>query len=156
MNDIYSPSFAGCDPLRESPELMKLLPFKYVASAFLVDEDNKILISRRPDNKDMAGLWEVPGGKVKEGEVPEIAVVRELQEELGIKTSAGCLLPLNFISYRYETFHLIMFVFICRKWNGIAMPMEGQELKWIKPQELVKYDMPPANMPLISAVLSAF
>lgn len=145
--------FQGCDPSREYPELLEAVPFKYVASGVLVDEDGRILIAKRPSGKDMAGLWELPGGKVKEVEVPEICLVRELKEEIGIQTSPGCFLPLTFISYRYESFHLIMFVFVCRKWNGIAMPQEGQELKWIKPNELVKYDMPAANIPLISAVM---
>jgi 8-oxo-dGTP diphosphatase len=146
--------FQGCDPLMEYPELLEPMPFKYVTSGVLVDEAGKILIAKRPDGKDMAGLWEFPGGKVKDGEVPEIALARELKEELNIQTSVGCFLPLTFISHRYETFHLIMYVFVCRKWNGIVMGAEGQECKWIRPNELVKYNMPAANMPLVSAVLN--
>lgn len=142
----------GCDPLREYPELLVEKPFKYVSAGVLIDTDGKILIAKRPENKDMAGLWEFPGGKVKDGEVPEIALQREFLEELGIKTSPGCFLPLTFLSHRYEKFHLIMFVYTCRKWVGNVMPIEGQELKWIMPNELVKYDMPEANLPLISAV----
>ncbi|MCE3231797.1 MAG: putative mutator MutT protein [Rickettsiaceae bacterium] len=142
----------GCDPSREYPELLESKPFKYVAAGVLIDEDGKMLIAKRPSDKDMAGMWEVPGGKVKEGEVPEITLARELKEELGIQTSPGCFLPLTFISYRYPTFHLIMYVFVCRKWNGIVMGAEGQEIKWIRTNELVKYDMPEANLPLIAAV----
>jgi 8-oxo-dGTP diphosphatase len=142
----------GCDPSQKYPELMVQMPFKYIAAGVLIDTDGKILIAKRPQNKDMAGLWEFPGGKMQEFEVPEIALARELEEELGIETSPGCFLPLTFLSYRYETFHLIMFVFTCRKWNGIVMGKEGQDLKWINPKELVKYDMPAANMPLVSVV----
>lgn len=144
--------FQGCDPEGKYPELLEKKPFKYVSAAILVDEDNKILISKRPKGKDMQGFWEFPGGKIEENEVPEICLVRELQEELGIKTSAGCMSPLTFLSHRYDNFHLIMFVFICRKWVGIPQGMEGQSLKWIKRFDLVKYDMPAANIPLISAV----
>lgn len=144
--------YQGCDPQREYPELLEILPFKYVASGVLVDTEGKILIAKRPINKDMGGLWEFPGGKSKKSEVPEITLVRELKEELGIQTSAGCFLPLTFLSHRYEDFHLIMYVFVCRKWNGIAQSLEGQELKWIEPNQLSKYEMPKANMPLIGAV----
>lgn len=142
----------GCDPTREYPELLVSMPFKHIAAGVLVDGDGKILIAKRPSDKDMAGLWEFPGGKMDEGEVPEIALARELKEELGIQTSPGCMLPLTFLSHRYEKFHLIMFVFVIRKWNGIVQGLEGQELKWIKPFDLVKYDMPEANVPLVSVV----
>jgi 8-oxo-dGTP diphosphatase len=141
----------GCDPTREYPELLTPMPFKYVAAGVLIDTDGKMLITQRPIGKEMAGLWEFPGGKLKEGEVPEIALARELKEELGIQTSSGCFLPLTFLSHRYEAFHLIMYVFVCRKWNGIVMGLEGQECKWIRPLELVKYDMPAANLPLVAA-----
>ena len=142
----------GCDPEKETPELLKKVPFKYISAGILVDQDGKILISQRRKNQDMSGLWEFPGGKMEEGEVPEIALVRELKEELDIQTSATCMLPMTFLSHRYENFHLIMFTFIIRKWNGITKGAEGQELKWIRPNELVKYEMPEANLPLISAV----
>jgi 8-oxo-dGTP diphosphatase len=142
----------GCDPSREYPELLKEVPFKYVAAGVLVDKNEKILIAKRPEGKPMAGLWEFPGGKAQEAEVPEIALVRELKEELGIQTSAGCLLPLNFLSHRYNDFHLIMYVFVIRRWNGDIAPKEGQELKWIEKNQLSKFDMPDANMPLIAAV----
>jgi len=142
----------GCDPSREYPELLVKMPFKYIAAGVLVDEAGKILIARRPKGKDMANLWEFPGGKMEKDEVPEICLARELKEELGIQTSPGCFLPLTFLSHRYEKFHLIMFVFVCRKWNGIAQGLDGQELKWINKRDLVNYDMPEANLPLISAI----
>lgn len=142
----------GCDPDRDYCELKQKVPFIYVSSAVLVDEDNKILIAQRPKNKTFEGLWEFAGGKLEDGEIPEVALVRELKEELNIKTSPSCLLPLNFVSHRYEDFHLIMYVFVCRRWKGIVMPLEDQLLKWITPKELVKYNMPAANMPLIASV----
>lgn len=144
--------FQGCDPSREYPELLQPMPFVHVAAGVLIDEEGKILISQRPEGKPMAGLWEFPGGKVKEAEVPEIALVRELQEELGIQTSAGCLLPVTFLSHRYDTFHLIMYVFACRRWNGHIHGAEGQAYRWISPRELANYPMPEANLPLIAAV----
>lgn len=142
----------GCDPTREYDELKIPKPFKYVASGILIDSSGKILIAKRPQGKDMAGLWEFPGGKAMENEAPEICLARELKEELNIQTSPGCFLPLNFISHRYPDFHLIMYVYVCRKWLGTAMAREGQELKWIKPFDLVKYDLPEANTPLIAIV----
>ncbi len=142
----------GCDPHKEYPELLVKMPFMHISAGVLVDEDGRILIAKRPEGKPMAGLWEFPGGKMEEGEVPQIALARELQEELGIKTSPGCFLPLTFISHRYKKFHLIMYLFVCRKWVGTPTGQEGQELKWIKPRDLVNYDMPEANLPLISAV----
>ncbi len=142
----------GCDPTNNCPELLVPMKFKYVSCAVLVDEDGKILISTRPKGKDMAGLWEFPGGKIQENEVPEVALARELEEELGIQTSPSCMYPLTFVSHRYETFHLIMFVFVCRKWLGIPMPLEGQQLKWVNPKELSNYDMPPADLGLVAAV----
>lgn len=142
----------GCDPNNNCPELLVPMPFKYVSCSVLIDEDGKILIATRPKGKDMAGLWEFPGGKMQESEVPEVALARELQEELGIQTSPSCMYPLTFVSHRYESFHLIMFVFVCRKWNGIPMPLEGQKLKWVLPKELSNYDMPPADLGLIEAV----
>ena len=144
--------FQGCDPSREYPQLLERVPFKYVAAGVLVDKNEKILIAKRPQGKHMAGLWEFPGGKAEEGEVPEVALVRELKEELGIQTSAGCLLPLTFLSHRYDEFHLIMYVFVIRRWNGDIKGVEGQQLKWIEKNHLSKYEMPDANMPLIGAV----
>ena len=144
--------FYGCDPDRQYPELLVKMPFVYVSAGVIVDEAGKILIAKRTNEQSMAGLWEFPGGKIKEDEVPEIALVRELKEELSIQTSPGCFFPLTFLSYRYEDFHLIMYVFVCRKYNGIALGLQGQELKWINPRDLVKYEMAAANLPLISAV----
>ena len=120
-----------------------------VSAVALVDKDGRILIAKRPSGKSMAGLWEFPGGKVEFGETPEQALVRELSEELDIKTWNSCLAPLTFASHSYEEFHLLMPLFICRKWEGIAFPKENQELKWVYSKELKNYPMPPADIPLI-------
>ena len=120
-----------------------------VSAVALVDADGRVLLAQRPEGKSMAGLWEFPGGKVEPGESPEIALIRELQEELGIDTWQSCLAPLTFASHGYENFHLLMPVFICRKWNGIPQPREGQILKWVRPKALRDYPMPPADIPLI-------
>ena len=142
----------GCDPNNECPELLKPLPFIYVSCGVLVDSADKILITTRPSGKSMEGLWEFPGGKLNEFEVPEVALARELKEELDIQTSPSCMYPLTFVSHRYESSHLIMFVYVCRKWIGTPKAMEGQELKWIKPRELSNFNMPPADLSLIAAV----
>ena len=120
-----------------------------VSAVALVDKDGRILIAKRPDGKSMAGLWEFPGGKVEQGETPEQALVRELLEELGIKTWNSCLAPLTFASHAYEKFHLLMLLFVCRKWEGVVLPKENQELKWVYSKELKNYPMPPADIPLI-------
>ena len=120
-----------------------------VSAVALVDKDGRVLLAQRPEGKSMAGLWEFPGGKVETGETPETALIRELHEELGIKTWDSCLAPLSFASYTYETFHLLMPLFICRKWEGIAQPKEGQTLKWVFPKDMRDYPMPPADLPLI-------
>ena len=120
-----------------------------VSAVALIDQDGRILIAKRPDGKSMAGLWEFPGGKVELGETPEQALVRELSEELGIKTWNSCLAPLTFSSHAYEDFHLLMPLFACRKWEGIVIPKEEQELKWVYSNELKNYPMPPADKPLI-------
>ena len=120
-----------------------------VSAVALIDQDGRILIAKRPDGKSMAGLWEFPGGKVELGETPEQALVRELSEELGIKTWNSCLAPITFASHAYEDFHLLMQLFVCRKWEGIVMPKEKQELKWVYSNELKNYPMPPADKPLI-------
>ena len=120
-----------------------------VSAVALIDQDGRILIAKRPDGKSMAGLWEFPGGKVELGETPEQALVRELSEELGIKTWNSCLAPLTFASHAYEDFHLLMPLFVCRKWEGILIPKEEQELKWVYSNELKTYPMPPADKPLI-------
>lgn len=120
-----------------------------VSAVALVDKDGRVLLAQRPEGKSMAGLWEFPGGKVETGETPETALIRELHEELGIETWDSCLAPLSFASYTYETFHLLMPLFICRKWVGIAQPKEGQTLKWVFPKDMRDYPMPPADLPLI-------
>ena len=120
-----------------------------VSAVALIDKDGRILIAKRPDGKSMAGLWEFPGGKVELGETPEQALVRELSEELGIKTWNSCLAPLTFASHAYEDFHLLMPLFVCRKWEGIVIPKEEQELKWVYSNVLKNYPMPPADKPLI-------
>jgi 8-oxo-dGTP diphosphatase len=120
-----------------------------VSAVALVDADGRVLIAQRPEGKAMAGLWEFPGGKIEPGETPEVALVRELKEELGIETWDSCLAPLTFASHSYEDFHLLMPLFICRKWQGIVAPKEGQKLKWVYPKELRDYPMPAADIPLI-------
>lgn len=120
-----------------------------VAACALIDTDGRILLAQRPEGKNLAGLWEFPGGKVESGETPEDALIRELQEELGITTKHACLAPLTFASYAYEKFHLLMPLYICRRYEGIARSMEGQALKWVRPQDLRSYPMPPADEPLI-------
>jgi 8-oxo-dGTP diphosphatase len=120
-----------------------------VAACALIDPDGRVLLAQRPEGKSLAGLWEFPGGKVDPGETPEQALVRELHEELGIETAASCLAPIAFASHGYEKFHLLMPVFACRKWNGVARPREGQALKWVLPAELGGYPMPPADLPLV-------
>lgn len=120
-----------------------------VAACALVDTDNRVLIAQRPEGKPMAGLWEFPGGKVEAGETPEATLIRELNEELGIVTWASCLAPLTFASHAYEDFHLLMPLFVCRRFEGAARGLEGQEVKWVRANRLRDYPMPPADIPLI-------
>ena len=120
-----------------------------VSAVALIDVDGRVLLAQRPEGKSLAGLWEFPGGKVEPGETPEQALIRELQEELGINTWASCLAPLTFASHAYPEFHLLMPLFACRKWEGIVQPREGQQLAWVKPMNLRDYPMPPADEPLI-------
>ncbi len=120
-----------------------------VAAVALVDADGRVLLAERPAGKSMAGLWEFPGGKVEPGETPEAALMRELEEELGIATWESCLAPLTFASHAYERFHLLMPLFACRKWAGVATGREGQSLAWDRPERLRDYPMPPADLPLI-------
>ncbi|MGB7431943.1 MAG: 8-oxo-dGTP diphosphatase MutT [Ahrensia sp.] len=121
-----------------------------VAACALIDRDNRVLLAQRPAGKAMAGLWEFPGGKFEPGETPEQTLVRELGEELGIQTKPDCLAPLTFASHAYEDFHLLMPLYICRKYEGIPMPREGQTLKWVRAKDLRNYPMPEADLPLIS------
>ena len=120
-----------------------------VSAVALIDADGRILLAQRPEGKSLAGLWEFPGGKVEQGETPEIALIRELQEELGINTWKSCLAPLTFASHSYEDFHLLMPLFACRRWEGTPQPREGQTLKWVHAKDLRNYPMPPADIPLI-------
>ena len=120
-----------------------------VSAVALIDRDGRVLLAQRPEGKSMAGLWEFPGGKVEKGESPEAALVRELDEELGIQTWDSCLAPLTFASHQYDDFHLLMPLFACRKWSGIVQPKEGQSLKWVAARDLSKYPMPAADLPLI-------
>ena len=125
-----------------------------VTAVALVDVDGRVLLAQRPEGKSLAGLWEFPGGKVEPGETPEAALIRELHEELGIDTHASCLAPLTFASHSYDDFHLLMPLFICRRWKGIAQPREGQRLAWVRSQDLRSYEMPPADVPLIPIIQS--
>ena len=125
-----------------------------VAACALIDADGRVLITTRPDGKAMAGLWEFPGGKIEDGERPEQTLIRELQEELGIAVSEACLAPLTFASHSYPEFHLLMPLYVCRRWEGTVTAKEGQRLAWVKPNRLRDYDMPPADVPLISHLIA--
>ena len=124
-----------------------------VVAAALVDPDGRVLIAQRPPGKAMAGLWEFPGGKLEEGETPEGALIRELNEELGIVVKEACLAPLTFASHAYEEFHLLMPLYVCRRWKGVVTSLEGQDLQWVKPLKLRDYPMPPADKPLIAHLI---
>lgn len=121
----------------------------YVVAAALVDRDGRVLLSQRPEGKQMAGLWEFPGGKIDAGESPEAALVRELKEELGIDTGESCLAPLTFASHRYDNVHMLMPLYVCRVWKGTPHPQEGQRLAWVFPRDFSKFPMPPADIPLV-------
>ena len=120
-----------------------------VAACALVDADGRVLVAQRPEGKTMAGLWEFPGGKVDDGERPEAALIRELKEELGIDVSEACLAPLTFASHGYDDFHLLMPLYVCRRWKGEARSQENQALRWVRPNRLRELAMPPADLPLI-------
>ena len=125
-----------------------------VAACALVDADGRVLLARRPPGKPMAGLWEFPGGKVEQGERPEETLIRELKEELGIDVREPCLAPLTFASHAYPDFHLLMPLYVCRRWEGTVSPQEGQELAWVRPNKLRDYEMPPADVPLVSHLMA--
>lgn len=138
--------------------LSKLDKMLLVSAAALIDVDGRVLLAQRPAGKFMGGLWEFPGGKIEANETPEEAIIRELHEELGIDTSKSCLAPLSFASHYYNAsddggaFHLLMMLFICRRWEGKPHPIEGGALKWVRPHQLRNYQMPAADIPLISAL----
>ena len=125
-------------------------PILLVAAVALIDADGRVLLAERPPGKHLAGLWEFPGGKVQPGETPEAALIRELAEELAIDVHETCLAPFTFASHTYDDFHLLMPLYLCRKWQGIATPQEGQRLKWVRPPHLADYPMPPADKPLVA------
>ena len=138
---------SGC--WRDEPESPPALPVVLVAAVALVDADGRVLLAQRPDGKNMAGLWEFPGGKVEAGETPEQALIRELREELAIDTARSCLAPLVFASHGYDDFHLLMPLFACRVWRGQPQAREHAQLAWVRPERLADYPMPPADLPLI-------
>jgi 8-oxo-dGTP diphosphatase len=125
-----------------------------VTACALVDADGRVFITTRPDGKTMAGLWEFPGGKVEHGERPERSLIRELKEELGIAVSEACLAPLTFASHSYPDFHLLMPLYVCRRWEGTPTAREGQQMAWVKPNRLHDYEMPPADVPLIAHLMA--
>lgn len=125
-------------------------PMLLVAAAALIDPDGRVLICRRPEGKPLAGLWEFPGGKVEPGETPEACLIRELEEELGVKVASACLAPFVFASHPYESFHLLMPLYLCRRWEGVVSPRHHAGLAWVKPHRLADYPMPPADAPLVA------
>src|ERR1700674_414517 len=125
-------------------------PIVLVAAVALIDADGRVLLAQRPEGKHLAGLWEFPGGKVQLGETPEAALIRELEEELGIDVEASCLAPFTFASHAYPEFHLLMPLYVCRKWSGIPIAREGQRLAWVRPARLGDYPIPPADKPLVA------
>jgi 8-oxo-dGTP diphosphatase len=133
----------------EHPIDPTVLPILTVVAVALIDADGRVLLAQRPEGKSMAGLWEFPGGKIAPGEAPEAALIRELHEELGIDVTEACLAPFTFASHRYERFHLLMPLYVCRRWKGTPAPREGQKLAWVRPAKLGDYPMPPADKPLI-------
>ena len=144
---------AGRDDLFGKPDIPPAAdgskPIVLVAACALIDVDSRVLLARRPEGKPMAGLWEFPGGKLKPGETPEAALIRELSEELAIDVAASCLAPFAFASHAYETFHLLMPLYLCRRWKGRPQSREGQTLTWVRPEKLAEYPMPDADKPLV-------
>jgi 8-oxo-dGTP diphosphatase len=126
-----------------------------VSAVALFDADGRVLLTQRPEGKSMAGLWEFPGGKVEAGELPEAALTREIREELGVEICERCASPLTFVSHPYENFHLLMLLYVCRKWEGIPQSLEGQALTWKFPREMAALPMPPADVPLVTALMDS-
>ena len=126
-----------------------------VVAAALIDADGRVLVGQRPEGRSMAGRWEFPGGKLEAGERPEQALVRELAEELGLTVGEACLTPLSFASHVYPDMHLLMPLYVCRRWKGVAQGREGQALRWLRPRDLAALPMPPADAPLIPALVAA-
>lgn len=126
-----------------------------VSAIAIVDADGRVLLAQRPEGKSMAGMWEFPGGKIEAGESPEVALIREIEEELGLDICDTCIAPVTFVSHEYETSHLLMMLYICRNWEGIPRGLEGQALCWKRPSEMNALAMPPADKPLISALRDA-
>jgi 8-oxo-dGTP diphosphatase len=145
--DLSPAPVAAPPPAEDAPAGTPIL---LVAAVGLIDADNRVLLARRPEGKPLAGLWEFPGGKVRPGETPERALIRELKEELGIDVTEACLAPFAFASHGYEHFHLLMPLFLCRRWQGEVTGREGQALAWVRPQRLRDYAMPPADVPLVA------
>jgi len=123
-----------------------------ISAVALIDSDGRVLLAERPEGKIFAGYWEFPGGKIETGETPEAALVRELDEELGVDTKDRCLAPLGFVSHPYDTHHMVLLLYVCRKWSGRPQPKEGGQLKWVAPARLRDFEMPPANKELISVI----
>jgi 8-oxo-dGTP diphosphatase len=130
-----------------TPDIVK--PLVLVVAVALIDPDGRVLIAERPADRKMAGLWEFPGGKIEPGETPETALIRELAEELGISVEAPCLAPFTFASHTYAEFHLLMPLYVCRRWEGIPQPLEHAAIKWVRPRDLADYPMPAADLPLV-------
>jgi 8-oxo-dGTP diphosphatase len=147
-DDIYGHVETGNLETNAGPDIGGK-PLLLVAACALVDTDSRVLLARRPEGKKMAGLWEFPGGKLHPGETPEAALIRELREELGIDVAEACLAPFAFASHAYERFHLLMPLYLCRRWQGFVQPLEGQTLAWVKPAKLTEYEMPAADKPLV-------
>ena len=135
-----------------APESTGQKPILLVAVIALVDADGRVLIAQRPKGKHLEGLWEFPGGKLRDGETPEAALIRELNEELGIDVEHTCLAPLSFASHDYGEFHLLMPLYVCRVWSGVLRGREGQQLKWVRPSKLTDWPMPPADAPLVAVL----
>jgi 8-oxo-dGTP diphosphatase len=144
---------AHAKPDSQMNEPSAQMPLLLVAAVALIDADNRVLIAQRPAGKTMAGLWEFPGGKVESGERPEKTLIRELDEELGITVKEECLAPLTFASHAYEDFHLLMPLYACRRWHGFVQAREGQALRWVRARSLPDYPMPPADGPLVPALI---